>query len=451
MSLPPLIAAISALPAEKIIVVWDFAAGAAQLPDSLKHLGVVAPALRQLRSPGARCSLGLGVSEHRPAAALLQNITDAANPVQILAELTRSLPRCGLIALQFSSDAPGGTPRWREFWGDAARRLGCSVQVFPPDGMLLQTPESAPGWYPDIATDADIPAISELFRQVFGGAMTEAFYRWKYAGGGGIVARSGDQILAHCGVMPRRLLVRGSITETVQLVDVMVHPSYRGILGRRGVFHETTAAAIETFGPLAFGFPNLRHLQLGQRHGFYSPADRLVELHWRARSSIVSASSRLLDVQLADDRAIAQDAWDRMAADFYSEVLGIRDPEWLSYRYARHPNHRHEIRAVSSRLSGRFKGLMVTRQEGDSLLVLDWIAPLIHLPSLARAAQNLAASRGLLRCTTWVAESFAAEFEPSRPTIVDPDITVPTIVWCRDGREAQLRGWWLSPGDSDFR
>ncbi len=451
MTLPPLFSAISALPADETIVAWDFAAGAAPLPCGLQHLRVAVPALRQLRPPGARCSVGLSVGGNRPAAALLQNITDTASPVQILAELARRLPRRGLIALQLAASAAGGTPRWREFWIAAARRLGCSVQTLPPDGILLQSPETAPRWYPDIATDADIPAIGDLFHRVFGGTLTEALYRWKYAAGGGIVARMGGQIVAHCGAMPRRVVMRGSIGEAVQLVDVMVHPSYRGILGRRGVFHETTAAAIETFGPLAFGFPNLRHMQLGQRHGFYAPADRVVELSWSARSNFAFSSSRLLDIELAEDRAIAQEAWARMAADLRGQVLGVRDPEWLSYRYALHPNHCHEIHVVRSRLSGRCKGLVVTRQEGDSLLVLDWVAALIHLPSVARAAQNMAASRGLLRCTTWAAESFAARFAPSQPIIIDPNITVPTIVWCRDAREAQLRGWWLSPGDTDFR
>src|SRR3954447_10889474 len=83
---------------------------------------------------------------------------------------------------------------------------------------------------------ADRAALLVLHVRVFGGAVDEEWFRWKYVGGQGLgtgVWKDGE-LIAHCGGLPRTLWRGGARTGGIQIGDVMVAAEWRGLLTRRG-------------------------------------------------------------------------------------------------------------------------------------------------------------------------------------------------------------------------
>ncbi len=402
-----------------------------------------------------RCHMGILSAKRDAIAAWLHGITDSVNPLQVLSKLCDLLPPNSPIVWQYNENGACGTHGWRSFWVSCAQRLGFDVEFHGFMGGVARTPSLPLGWMLYLANNRDTEDIRDLFSIVFGGVLSPELYQWKYGdtAAGSVIARVNGKVIAHCGALMRRITILGAQSQAAQLVDVMVHPDYRGILRRRGVFFDVTATTIEIFGPLAFGFPNSRHLKLGQKHGFYEPADKVIELQWVASKfkrnlqySLVS-----LDFSLSNHRRQYEKVWQAMSNELKENVVGVRDINWIEYRYIRHPHHRHLLYAVINRWTGVWKGVVIARKEDRHLLVLDWIGSMRALPTLVDAAAHIATTEDLSAVTTWIDEGFARFFESSQPKIIDPDVTVPTIIWCQDGRESHLRNWWLSPGDSDFR
>lgn len=425
-----------------------------ELPNFISQQPVTILKPIELLATNLRCQLGISRIEGNYTGAWLDHIQDSANPLQIMAQLCNSLPPGSPIAWRRAPHAKCGTPHWLDFWLRFAKRLGCTVEAHSTEGALVRTPTQAPAWALNVASANLANQIQDLFHHVFGGELGNAHYQWKYgSNAGGVVALIENKVIAHCGALMRPVLIRGVPHSIAQLVDVMVHPSYRGILRKQGVFFEITASAIEIFGPLAFGFPNTRHLNLGQKHGFYEPVDPLTELRWQTNKSSFRGIDRLVEIDFSNPHHCKKinQLWIDMADDLKNNTVGIRDLNWIRSRYLQHPVYQHFFFAVICRWTGRWKGIVIGREENNSLLVLDWIGRLSMLTSLVNAAVRIAKKHNLSYCSTWVTEYFVYCFEPSAPIKHNPEITVPTIIWCQDGREDSLRHWWISPGDSDFR
>ncbi|MDD3523112.1 MAG: GNAT family N-acetyltransferase [Candidatus Cloacimonetes bacterium] len=440
---------------QESILIWPYPEdGSAETPSfiSKQHVIVLEPI--KLMTTDLRCQLGISLIKGNYAGAWLDHIQDSANPLQIMAQLCRNLPPGSPIAWRCAPNAQSGTPHWLDFWLRFAKRLGCTVEAYSTVGALVRTPTQTTAWSLDIASEVLVKPIQELFLHVFGGELGYEHYQWKYgSNAGGVVALIEDKVIAHCGALMRQVFIRGVPHSVAQLVDVMVHPNYRGILRKQGVFFEITASAIEIFGPLAFGFPNTRHLILGQKHGFYKPVDPLIELQWHVKKSSLRGIDRLVEIDFSnkDHCKKINQLWLNMADDLKNNTVGIRDLNWIRYRYLQHPVYQHLFFAVTCRWTGRWKGIVIGREEKKSLLILDWIGRMKMLPAMATAAVHIAKKQNLTYCSTWVTENFASCFERSLPIRHNPEITVPTIIWCQDGRENSLKNWWISPGDSDFR
>ena len=131
--------------------------------------------------------------------------------------------------------------------------------------------------------------VQSLFQRVFKHAMSESLWCWKYAGGRGVAvgarAPSGE-LLAHYGGTLRSVLLMGHPTLAVQIGDVMVAQEGRAALSHKGPFGMVVQAFFERHvgvgtGPaLGFGFPNARHMRLGERLGHYAQVDKIFELTW---------------------------------------------------------------------------------------------------------------------------------------------------------------------------
>lgn len=391
----------------------------------------------------------------------LEHVDMQVNPIACLQAAYARLAPEGSVEIRFApEDAPEAPPprlpRWRDYWASIAVRVGFRVSGNGNDGFLLTRTPTAPRWRLALASADDREAIAQLFQTVFGYALSPELWRWKYGDGRGnaILAYHGESLVAHYGAMYRDILFDGRRDWALQVGDVMVHPAHRAVMTKQGAFFQMTATWDEVYGPLAFGFPTRRSMQLGERLGIYADAGRVVELQWTPRPARARLMTHLVPLR-TDSAAHARRAdalWARMAAEFPKGAVGIRDWAWLSHRFLQHPTRRYEVLAVASRWTGAWQGILVWRDDGERLEVLDMIAPTHGLPSLVSHARRIAARRGRRDVYFWLSEAGQARLPETGATVHDTGISIPTDCWTGSPSSAALVGrWWLTGGDSDFR
>lgn len=132
---------------------------------------------------------------------------------------------------------------------------------------------NTPMLWETLPAQAHADELTALFATVFGHAMTQRQWAWKYADDRGlhVVARDGQgRCVAHAGLQYGGTLADGGLVG--QVCDVMVHPDARGGL-QAGVFAlmiERLARAAHGRGyRVCYGFPGERPARLGVRLGVY--------------------------------------------------------------------------------------------------------------------------------------------------------------------------------------
>lgn len=304
----------------------------------------------------------------------------------------------------------------------------------------------------------DQAAVEGLFDRVFQQPMNRPFWDWKYAEGRGanVLAWHKDEVVAHYGGIRRAILHAGQPASAWQIADVMVASRERGVLTRQGAFYLTAAAFaalhINPTQALSFGFPSERHTALGERLGLYARVDTVLALRWPALLGVTLP--RLQPVTLLEWprwAGVMAALWQRMAHDLAAAIVGVRDAPWLRQRYLLHPEHQYQIYLVGDWLPWRWRGLIVLRREGETLTLIDLVAPLASLPVLLRTAQVLAAQQGAQWLAAWVSAPFVRHFAEGA-VLSDPNIPLPVITWGNTLDPQALQGrWWLLAGDSDYR
>lgn len=301
-----------------------------------------------------------------------------------------------------------------------------------------------------------------LFRKVFGHEMSPHLWQWKYGHGRGqgALAVESDRVVAHYGVLTRRVRLFGSEARAAQVVDVMVDPTERGVLTRKGPFFLAAASMPEAcsgFGSkhiIGFGFPNHRHHRLAEHLGLYREVERITQLTWTALPG--DASRWVVEdlARFAPPRAerVVDRLWTAMAGDLRDMIVGERDFGWMRYRYLDHPEHRYHLLAVRGRWSLRPLGVAVLRTHGASVELMDVVGPLRKMRDVVRAMRHQASLLGGNELFCWITRGKVGWLGPEEATETDPDVCIPTSVHTPgpDPRELRER-WWLMSGDTDFR
>lgn len=304
----------------------------------------------------------------------------------------------------------------------------------------------------------DYEAFSRLFEQSFGHPVDRPLWLWKYLRAQPLGAASwrGDQLLAFYGGMPFHARWLGRPVELVEIGDVMVEASARGILKRRGVFWQTAAYYLTRMvGPglrfhSGFGFPNERAMILGEKLGLYARAGEMVQLTWLPRTPGWRPFSRTVPIRTSELERIAP-AWTKMARDLEDAVLLTRDAAYVGHRFLSHPHAPYRLQAVRSRLTGSWHGVLIMRDRGeDGLELLDVIAPVERIPDLIEIAREEAHALGRARLFSWLSRDFADRF------IADPQRHAPLQMYIALSADcpdlAAVRGkLWMTAGDTDFR
>ncbi len=365
----------------------------------------------------------------------------------------------GMARIEFvDPPSPARLPHWRDFWRAIGERLGLTVVGgHAGDAIVFERAETAPRWNIALARPEHYPQIADLFRSAFGHDLDPRLWQWKYGDGRGcgVVAFRAGQLVAHYGGLYRDIEIQGRPDWAMQVADVMVHPSQRGVWSRQGAFFLVTTTWGEMYGPLDFGFPNRRNMGLGARLGLYESAGRIVELRWPpATRRSPRWKTRLSVINRPDDIDPREfdDLCRESAKGRTAYVAGVRNLAWLAYRYMHHPTHTYEVFALRARLGGALLGVFVLRRQADSCELIDVIGRMRHVPELIDQARRISAKLQLGGLFTWCAEACAHQFDATQPQQHDLDVDIPTDSWTASPRAKELIDrWYLLSGDSDFR
>lgn len=341
----------------------------------------------------------------------------------------------------------------------AGRRGGVVLQL-----QQLQRPQQ----HLLVVTDGHSGAMRGLFADIFGHAMSAEHWQWKYGRGPGqalALFEHGDMV-AHYGGLTRDLCVFGEALRGCQVCDVMVAPRARRSLARRGPMARIAATFLETqigWGlphAVGYGFPSARHQGAADRMKLYEAVDRMVQLTWPVPPAAATAAPALDNLADADGRLSSaarqrvHQLWQAMARSMTDVALGVRDADWLQWRYLDRPGVDYEVLLLRSRWWRRPLGVLVLRRRDDTLELMDLVAPPERFGLLLAAARARAAAAGLSQLRCWVTVSQQARLaavELGTPQVQDLGIDVPACCHTAGPAPALLRErWFLLGGDADF-
>lgn len=308
-----------------------------------------------------------------------------------------------------------------------------------------------------------MPAVRELFKQVFAVELSLQHWDWKYANGGGVgmvVRDDQNQIAAYYGGVERRILDRGEPALTLQCCDTMVATTQRGTLSKKGPYFLAATTFLDTYigynRPylFGFGFPNKRVMRLGEHLGVQADIGGVVQIEWEPASQDKLAGESF-NADDPEHSRLLEGLWQAMSAEMGHKILTVRDQAYIQYRYLDNPTREYELTIVRDKDKDKDKdkpiGMVVTRQENGRLLLLEVVGSPTQFPSLVLFCRDLARRKNLSGIYGWVTEADLDLFADEEMTLTDIAVRIPTSV-CTDGPpvEELKDKWYLTAGDTDF-
>jgi hypothetical protein len=399
-------------------------------------------------------------------AVIVLNYSPSVHPLSLFDQIADRLPVGAVIVLAVQSNAltEYRMLQWLDYVAAIGARCGFEVQDFNPvpllrvsgDFVRIFQKSNEPRWQLRHVRATDFDEIANLFQEVFGHPISHELWNWKYANGhgNGVVAARHGALIAHYGGMYRDVMLCGKPDWVFQICDVMVHPKERGVMTRQGPFLLTAATSAEIYGPLGFGFPNARAMEVAAKMGLYAEVGQMAEVRWEPSASRFRWRTRLQPVVRgsAASQALVDSLWMAMANDLQSDVVGVRDWAFVEHRYFNHPHNQYEVLAVTSRLTGKALGVMVLRRLEGMCELVDVITPLANLPLLIDQARRRTGLWGLPYMYCWITKNHLPRFLATEGKEVALNVSIPTSCWTNDPRANIFKDrWWLMSGDTDFR
>ena len=327
--------------------------------------------------------------------------------------------------------------------------------------VLKQAGDYALAHYGDIES-FDHQEIRELFEKSFETAFDHEIWRWKYELGNGkcVVARSepSGPIVSHYGGAPRQINYFGKVDTAIQVCDVMVLPEVRLQYGKNSLFFKTAATFLEreignTVGHLlGFGFPNKKAMNIALRLGLYEKTDDFLEFIFPIVDTKSSVEYKLLDIDSKNPahQSAVDRLWGSMSPAFENGIIGVRNWEYVKYRYFDHPRG----------ISGEFKRLFLSDAHGDICaafflkehdqcnLIMDIICP---FKDITQYILKLSLLLNEVRLKIWITKGWSKTLEVAGIIENDLGIEIPSNYWNPGPSSEILYGaWWLTAGDMDF-
>ena len=318
---------------------------------------------------------------------------------------------------------------------------------------------------------SDEASVLALHQRVFGPGATAGWFAWKYGTGPhqghseAVGVWHDGALIAHCAGIPRTLWRSGVQTRGLQIGDVMVDPSWRGILTRRGpFFHASQRLYASRLGPvgqrpfqLGFGFPNERHMRLAVKSHLAWDGGRLHELRWStqpAASSVRLGWGWHWDALTRADADLLEDvdrAWLAMRDEGGARTLGQRDRHYVTWRYLNRPNQKYHLFRLRRAWPSRTVGIAVLKLQCPQSQWLDWIGPSSWLTPACRASQLEAARFGAHELGAWASPMVVDALQGSKwqHNAVTACLGLPAASDLTESEVKEL-DWWLMGGDTDF-
>ncbi len=313
--------------------------------------------------------------------------------------------------------------------------------------------------------ESDRPDIQALFSTVFGETMSDSLWQWKYGEqrGFALIARHQDgRLIGHYGGACREILFKGQRMMSFQSADVMVAPESRGILTRNGVFSSMTRDFANQFvgygNPyiIGFGFPNQRHLKIGQHHQLYAEVDSVHEVCWPLQKTKLPWFQFLepLEKESSYAHATLDKLWHQQASSSKDCIIPIRDYKHWKHRFLHRPHIQYATFLLKEKIIQRPLGALVIRRNAadpGSIELMDLIGPLKHMPMLLHAARHLAGQEHKA-LKAWLSQRPLEKLRTEDCVVHDIGVRVPTQTSHPGPSVDELRNqWWLTGGDTDFR
>jgi len=343
-----------------------------------------------------------------------------------------------------------------------ATRLGyacAEISSRQSDYMVLSQQKTA-NWQLSFAAPQQQDNIRSLFLQVFQHPMSEKLWHWKYAQGRGHAALGwkDQQLVAHYGGIRRDIYIANQAATALQIGDVMVKSSERGVLTRKGLFFQLCATFLEQYigdgkpYQLGYGFPTRRAMDVAQHQGLYRQVDHMQEKQWPAlqtRASLFSSCAKLTAATGIRTQAKVNQLWQCMLQDFNHAIIGVRDWHYLAHRYLAHPQKDYQLYLVSHRFTRQPLGVIVLSIEQSRCRLMDIVASTTHFAMLIHHARRLTHQFGAEQLFGWVTHSHQQHWPSEQEQALD--MCIPTNTWTTsDQADQQQHSWWLTAGDTDF-
>ena len=311
-----------------------------------------------------------------------------------------------------------------------------------------------------VLSEADWFRLDKLFHKIFGHSLDARLANYKYAAERGeslaLVSEEAD-VVAHCGMTFRQLLVAGVPASGVQLGDLMVAPNARSALSRHeSPFYRVVAGALKRLDTaavkpvLVFGFPSDRAMRVGERLGLFTEIDQIFELIWPVSKNPLQAIEQPFPEKNFSD--IVDRLWQKMAKDLIGAIVGVRTGDYFVRRYFQHPVHQYKVFVWRSRWLRVPLGVFVLRSHGAIIELVDWVAPLDQGNAVIEQACRAAAGMGGERLMTWLTRSYASRFASNASSCEVTQFRIPACGQVPSEWVASFKNRvWLNAGDTDYR
>lgn len=314
------------------------------------------------------------------------------------------------------------------------------------------------GVYLRSAGDLAPAAYQDVFERSFDVSFNADLWIWKYHSGRGasVVAERNGQAIAHYGGVVRKIHYFSQPARAAQICDVMVMPDERSFFSRNTLFFKTAASMLEQYvgyradNLLGFGFPNIKAMHIAERLGLYDKTDELMQIAFNSDGMEATPASGWTTetVALESVMPLADLLWSQMAPSFADAIIGVRDADYLHYRFVQRPGQDYECLTVS--FDGNVKALVFRRPHFNGFLVMDIVAAVHDLPAVLLAALQPSDGRPSVFWLT-AGQLDRVRRGTNNLVITKTGIQIPCNRWSRGPGTARLSGkWWLTAGDMDF-
>ncbi len=328
-----------------------------------------------------------------------------------------------------------------------------------------QAGEYAQAEYGDIRS-FEAAEIKGLFEASFGVDFDPELWHWKYQLGEGVcvVARAepGGEIVAHYGGAPRKIHYFGDPSWALQSCDVMVLPEMRRQYGRNSLFFKTAATFLEREEGntanhlLGFGFPNQKAMNIALRLGLYEKTDDFIEVGV-PYSGELNTDYKLEQVNIDNSthRQIIDRLWQSMSVDFKNAIIGVRNADYIRYRYFQHPfAERGQYRAflISAKDGKEVKAFFAIKSHDEGQLLMDLICDISDFQNTLAIANALVRENGDQgNLKFWITRGWQQRLQLPESAVKELGIEIPCNSWNPGPSAETLYGaWWLTAGDMDF-